>query len=576
MANRQYKFSIITFMFLVIYAQSCAGKGLLENAIISETGAVTVESVGYGASSGGTSQVFSFGKEYKYQFDLRNCSDSDALVVSNSSELNKAIKDRNILTICLKPGVYDKKQDIKRGGTKSKELLLRPYIDNGAPPWNLPEKSLPKFTNRVHIADAQYVIINGIFFKPAYITVDSYVLTGNSHIVFDSILTEGNIAQNQMLIRDSFNIWVQNSVMRRTARVPRKDRLCINVTRTAGNINVVNNEIYDCGDGFQLHRNGAAADVDQWSLSGANIIANHFYQTEYSYVKCPDNVTAMCSSGENAIDIKLTSDDGVPTRIAHNIFNGFRETNTNYGSTGSDGAAIAVHGKKVQNLLIEKNRFFDSASGIIFTGVDPGLHCALAKDNLFDDIAHAKKISNSYPILYTHVKEYMFFVNNTIVVPKYTNHDYVWGGFRGNLNKSLIAQNLIIGHAREKYKVIEMTQETAILKNTFVNTRRSFSNQEPHHNLEYSGINYSDWFHEDCFTINPLTDPKIKCINNVIPKKGSKAGFLGKASINILNEHPEYPNLIQDFCPALSDYLESDLLNEPRPLEATPGAFNPQ
>lgn len=568
MVNRKDSILTIILLFL-LFTHSYASERVIEPDIISNSSEV-------GMIEGYTNQAFSFGKEYKYQFDLRNCDESDAVVVSNSSELRKAIKDINILTICLKPGTYEKLHRIKRGGTENKELLLRPYFDYGSPPWDLSENDVPKFTNRIHIAGAKYIIIHGMYFKPANITIDSYVLAGNSHIVFDTILTEGNIAENQIFIRDSFNIWLQNSVIRRTTPVPHHDRLCINVTRTAGNINVVNNEIYDCSDGIQLHRKGVATDLDQWSLSGANIIANHFYQTEYSYVKCPDNETAMCSSGENAIDIKLTSDDGIPTRIAHNIFNGFRETNTNYGSTGSDGAAIAVHGKKVQNLLIEKNRFFDSASGVIFTGVDPGLHCALVKDNLFYDIAHAKKISNSYPILYTHVKEYMFFVNNTIVVPKYTTHDYVWGGFRGNLNKSLIAQNLIIGHAREKYKALEMTQETAILKNTFVNTRRSFSNQETHHNLEYSGINYSDWFHEDCFTINPLTDPRIKCINNVIPKKGSKAGFLGRASINILNEHPEYPNLIQDFCPALPSYLERDLLNEPRIDQVTPGAFNPQ
>lgn len=576
MANRQYKISIFTFMFLIICAQSYGCKELLANDIISETGAGTRDSIGSGTSSGGTSQIFNFGKEYKYAFDLRSCNDLDAVVVSDSSELNKAIGDNKKLTICLKSGIYNKPLMIKRGGTTSKKLLLRPYVDYGAPPWNLPEKDVPKFTERINIAGAKHLIIHGIYFKPAYIRVDSKVLTGNSHIVLDTILTEGNIAENQILIRDSSNIWVQNSVMRRTARIPHHDRLCINVSRTARNINVVNNEIYDCGDGFQLHRNRAAADVDQWSLSRTNIIANHFYQTEYSYVKCPNKVKEMCSSGENAIDIKLTSDDGESTRIAHNTFNGFRETNTKYGSTGSDGAAIVVHGNKVKNLLIEKNRFFDSASGIIFSGVKPGLHCALVKDNLFYDITHAKNISNSYPVLYTRIKDYMFFINNTIVVPEYPKRDYIWGGFWGRLNKSLMAQNLIIGYAREKYKANEMTKETAILKNTFVNTRRSFSNQYPHYNLEYYGINYSDWFKADCFKINPLTNPKTKCINNAIPIKGSDADFLGKGSINILNEHPVIPNLVQDFCPALPGFLESDLLNEPRQVQVTPGAFNPQ
>ncbi len=569
MAIRIYSIFIIIFGFLSVYSSSYGSEGLIETNLINDsTGVVT--------RGGVTNEAFSFGKGFKYQFDLRSCYDSDAIVVSNSSELNKAIKDPNNLTVCLKPGVYDKPHNIKKGGTENKELLLRPYLEYGTPPWDLPENEVPKFINRLHIAGAKYVIIHGIYFKPAHITVDSYVLTGNSHIVFDTILTEENIAENQILIRDSHNIWIQNSVMRRTSRVPHHDRLCVNVTRTAGNINVVNNEIYDCGDGFQLHRSGAAKDVEQWSLSGANIIANHFYQTDYSYVECPENDTELCSSGENAIDIKLTSDDGIPTRIAHNTFNGFRKTNANYGSTGSKGAAIVVHGEKVKNLIIEKNRLYDSASGIIFSGNKPGLHCALVKDNLFYDITHSKNVSNSYPVLFTHSKDYMFFVNNTIVVPEDAYRDYVWGGFWGSLNNSIIAQNLIIGYAREKYKADEMTQETAIFKNTFINAHRPFSNQDPHHNLEYQGINFSDWFKADCFRIYPLTDPQTKCINNVVPKKKSTAGFLGSGSINILNEHPASLNLIQDFCPALPDYLKRDLLNKLRPAQVTPGAFNPQ
>ncbi len=204
------------------------------------------------------------------------------------------------------------------------------------------------------------------------------------------------------------------------------------------------------------------------------------------------------------------------------------------------------------------------------------MHCTLVTNNLFYDIAHAKNVSNSYPVLYTHTKDHMFFVNNTIVVPEDTYRDYVWGGFWGNLNKSIIAQNLVIGYAREKYKSAEMTQETAIFQNTFVNTYRSFSNQDPHHNLEYQGINLSVWFKADCFKVTPLTDPQTKCIKNAVPKKGSMAGFLGSGSPDILNEHPAFPNLIEDFCPALPDYLERDLLNRPRPTQVTPGAFKPQ
>ncbi|MCK4577942.1 MAG: right-handed parallel beta-helix repeat-containing protein, partial [Candidatus Marinimicrobia bacterium] len=110
---------------------------------------------------------------------------------------------------------------------------------------------------------------------------------------------------------------------------------------------IIDNEIYDCGDGVQIYVPNSGEPGD-YNISGNIIQNNHIWVS-------PEN--ASCC--ENAVDIKA----GNPT-ITDNIFHGFRNCDGSCGSTGSAGEAVLIHGQLVNTVTVSHNEIYNSAAGI--------------------------------------------------------------------------------------------------------------------------------------------------------------------------------------------------------------------
>lgn len=573
----------IIFVFLSVFLLTGLASAARKGDVQGTKGVSAGPSVDY-------SYYRTVGETYTTTIDARSCSDSDAITVNNKTELQAALADNTKYTICMEAADYSEGSGlvITRAGTSSKSILFRPTYSDYQAPWNKIEANVPRFSKRLNIEGQEYLTFIGLIFKPARVTAGISGDPDNSKLIFDNNLFEGTEAENQLLLRYVKDVWVQNNVFRSTAAVSGQDRQCIllthindepvGTTQVNDNVNIINNEIYDCrGDGLQLNGIAAQPNVANWEHRNIKVVGNHFYLTSNAYVDCSAN--AMCAGAENAIDTKYTSTTGY-FLIKNNIFNGYRETLPSAGGTGDEGHAVLVHGNGARNVVVDGNVFFDSAKGFSVGADTIQDVCVSATNNFFYDIAYSRILTYSYSLFIYSLKESVYMVNNTMVYPE-DDQDYQWGAFgqnTGDLTDGLVSQNIIIENAEAKIRPLATFPGTAIYKNTFINAQSPpyTVGAVPDENLEYTGISLANWFDQHCFIIKPLTDPTTYCIPHAIPKAGSGAGFLNTATNAELVEHPTPTSNINTQCPNLPTNIGEDLLGNTRSVTTTPGAFNPK
>lgn len=125
---------------------------------------------------------------------------------------------------------------------------------------------------------------------------------------------------------------------------------------------VISNEIWDVGDGFQSVGDNGSAET----YRGTVVFNNDMYLTTARYTDCngTNTPTGLCARGENAIDIKSSSDSAdEPMIIAHNRMWGFREAQSGTGMSDAGNALGAHLGN--DHLRIEGNIIWDSATGLL-------------------------------------------------------------------------------------------------------------------------------------------------------------------------------------------------------------------
>ncbi len=163
------------------------------------------------------------------------------------------------------------------------------------------------------------------------------VRVGGSSVLFDGI-TLRNGSRDGFEIRSSArDVTIRNSVINDFVWKPGSDAHCIVVNRGAESVRVENSTIYDCGgDGVQLF--AQSGDDPSTYTKDVVLSGNTFY-------------TTLGSNSENAIDVKGV----VGLTVQDNVIYGF------------DNKAIVIQ-KGPQNILIQRNKIFDSDRGIEVRG----------------------------------------------------------------------------------------------------------------------------------------------------------------------------------------------------------------
>jgi hypothetical protein len=408
------------------------------------------------------------GDECEELLELSDCDVSNT--ASTKDELISQINDNLQEIICVSPGDYGRIFfNLETSGTFEKPRKLKYYNpedpNDERNPWERSEKA----NMLLVFNDANYWIIEGITSEyEAYrmILVDD----GSSHITFKNILVDGT-GPNKILLTPhsqylgmpgvpggdgevdlkeinglvlvqifggASDITIENSVVRNGIRVPKSDTICILINKGNSNINIKNNEIYNCpGDGIQVFGGNIGQRGDSENLK---IVDNEIYLTRELYTSLggtpsplrtclevrgerplvllgsQEDIDAVnwdnegytksnniCletlgnggweryawGCAENAIDLKTGGTTESPALIKGNVMYGFKRTSRECAGSGSLGDVVTMH-QYARNINFESNIIFSSMIGMViedktWQGWDNPTNVHI-KNNLFYDI----------------------------------------------------------------------------------------------------------------------------------------------------------------------------------------------
>jgi hypothetical protein len=242
--------------------------------------------------------------------------------------------------------------------------------------------------------EASFWVIEGIAVQPSGLQTYAYlvailggarnVLDGN---LFDASLQVNYTRQNGVVVAATGAgvPSTRNSIQHNVIRGGNRTRLPIDYTGVsitsepiAGAFNdynkVLDNEIYDWGDGIQLSAPSDCSDPAR--PRGTIIDGNDIYVTDAKRARCSDGAydpTGECACAENGIDVKTSA--GVRsdrwTRITRNRLWGFRPTvreAPSCGGSGSRGQAITAGNACASHVFVAGNVILDSTIGILAEG----------------------------------------------------------------------------------------------------------------------------------------------------------------------------------------------------------------
>jgi len=223
--------------------------------------------------------------------------------------------------------------------------------------------------------------------------------TACNNNIWDGILGEGS-GNAASIINfghvDNANMVVQNSVIRENNFTAGVDSQCIRSSPGHTNLFIVNNEIYNCGDGV-LMNNGGLSDA----YPGTKIENNDIYLTSDVYCDSDGtpNASGVYSSAENAADFKGGGTSGNPLEFIQNRMWGYRQQSSSCGGSGSLSAEVAIHTHPVDSYV---NRY-----GIV-------------RNNIFMDGTHAISSSNGTPNNWSFIGNIFYDFNGPQTESRYT------------------------------------------------------------------------------------------------------------------------------------------------------------
>lgn len=470
-------------------------------------------STGGGGGGGGEANV------YEVPIELPSCAPApDVRIISTDADWDD-INDPALRVFCVQPGDYSAYGDIQitADGALGAERWIR---------WYDPDATSDTTTHPVNMAEAERAVVLHLriglegnaadHWRIDRLTVrgapwGNLISFGSSYNVLNRLLVEGGQSHQVTFANGATDNVLQNSVVRRTERVPDADRTCVNLAGGQVGTRIVANEIYDCaGDGIQFSPNTGYGYVEN----------NDIYLTPALYSDCQGQLTTTgdCACAENAIDFKSPRDRQWPlapeewVRIERNRLWGFRPTDVNCGGTGSPGTAVAIGSgadNAVDFVLIRDNIIMDSP-GAVAVGVAPVRHVSII-GNLLYDLTHAR--ADDYQGALTNGgDDQIEFYLNTVVDSRY------WFRNGPNADDNDLRCNIAIRSNGRPFGVDWGTGSTADF-NFFYDTD-PYTTESPSHDISHPTA--QDAAHEQlCFERRRLTDPEIYCIDHGRPTPAS-------------------------------------------------------
>ncbi len=304
---------------------------------------------------------------------LPDCDDHDPSVrlIQQDSDWED-INSEDYRIFCVAPGDYGAVAPrLARDGTAEAPRYLRYY--NPADP-----------TDDRHPAmqgEAERAIIGGMRMTDVrYWVVDGITITGDWERVLFEESSDHNVLNRVLLDNAAVVVrhgahynTIQNSVLRNAPKSPNSDRVCMVLSGSNDDQDVVirgtrilNNEIYDCTDAIQAYR--VDDSTHRIDFGGTIIDNNDLYLTDGMYTDCNGNLDPQgaCACAENGIDLKAagTGPDNIVV-VSNNRMWGFKSTDTACGGTGSGGAASVVH-MTARYTLYQGNIIWDSPRAMTF------------------------------------------------------------------------------------------------------------------------------------------------------------------------------------------------------------------
>ena len=362
---------------------------------------------------------------YSKEVDLPSCDGSDALRISTTSGLGQ-INTSSKRVFCIAPGdyrSYGKLAINASGGTESAPKIIRfessEFDDND----EIFQADISKLARmpQIDIRNTSHWVINRL----AFIGVSGQPIriAGSTDIVVDRIRLQSN--RNGIEIQHgTHDSYIQNSYIG-DQLIPQgggNDGVCVAMIghyqqhNLNGNINydypvvakdnyIVNNEIFNCNDGFQ------AVWMPQYSnypdFQGTIIAGNDIYIDNSRRTNCNGSLSwnGDCAYTENAMDFKAASlNASNPVEVFDNRMWGWRKTDSSYnGPANSWGTAISTHYNSMKNLHVYENVIFDVGAGVGYTR---GSNNSVVRDNIFANITSAG-VNNGVAIMtYTDSYDY--------------------------------------------------------------------------------------------------------------------------------------------------------------------------
>ena len=364
-------------------------------------------------------------QNYSKAVDIPSCDSADALRISTPSGLSQ-INNSSYRVFCIAPGdyrSYGKLAISGTGGTESAPKVIRFESSEFADDDEIFQADTSKLARmpQVDIRNTS----NWVLHRLAFMDISGMPvrMSGANNIVIDRIRLQNN--RNGIEIQHGTNdSYIQNSFIGDQV-IPQgsgNDGVCVAMighyrqVNLDGEINydypivakdnyVVNNEIFNCNDGFQ------AVWMPQYSnypdFQGTIIAGNDIYIDNSRRTNCSGSLSweGDCAYTENAMDFKAASLDAAnPVEVFDNRMWGWRKTDSSYnGPANSWGTAISTHYNSMKNLHIFENVFFDVGAGVGFTR---GSNNSVVRDNIFANVTSAG-INNGVAIMtYTDSYDY--------------------------------------------------------------------------------------------------------------------------------------------------------------------------
>ena len=332
---------------------------------------------------------------------------------TNAATTLGQLNDASRRVFCVDPGDYRSAGNLilTASGTPSSRRFLRFNAPPGADQ-KASDRTQQATFESLQLVQASWWVIQGIAVVPQDpATVFLMQIGGGDHNVLDGNRIDASQQWNERRhVGVAIASWqsdpaTYNSVQANVVRGGNRSRLGVDYTGIAvyssiyagahNDFNkILDNEIYDWGDGIQL--SGDTDCTNPGRPRGTWIEGNDIYVTSAKRADCATGFKdpgGDCSCSENGIDLKVDpgSDPRFWTRITNNRLWGFRPTaRVSCGGSGSNGQAINSGNQCPGHVFIGSNVFMDATTGVSIQGSQ-----WILAGNLFHEVRNAGEVGGS-------------------------------------------------------------------------------------------------------------------------------------------------------------------------------------